>query len=236
MPTKSEVEAAHKRAAMFGGKPEDYMPGGANELAKVVKKMTPPQDVPALMAAQAVAKSPPINTVLGDALAHAAQVKANKLGEDVVIYDESGIALGSVPPEVVPPSRLERVEKAVAASGGFVTKDSGERSQFVTGAVRDTNEGKGRFDLISPIALKRLAQLYERGAKKYGSRNWEKGIPLWRYLDSAERHLNDFKAGDRVEDHLIAVAWNVFGFIHTEEMIRQGKLPFSLATEEKPNG
>lgn len=111
---------------------------------------------------------------------------------------------------------------------GFVTKDSGERRVFFTGSRRDKRDGKGRFDLISPIGLRRLAGLYERGAVKYGDRNWEKGQPLGSYLDSAMRHLVSFLAGDRDEDHMVAVAWNAFGFIHTEQLIRDGKLPKEL--------
>jgi hypothetical protein len=101
----------------------------------------------------------------------------------------------------------------------FEVKDSGKREEFPTGSVRDTREGKGRFDLISPIALRRLAEHYERGARKYGERNWEKGQPLDRYIDSALRHINAFQVGDRAEDHLIAAAWNLFAHVHTEEMI-----------------
>ena len=94
--------------------------------------------------------------------------------------------------------------------------------------MRDTREGKGRFDLISPIALMRLAQHYENGAKKYGDRNWEKGQPLSRFLDSAARHLFRFLGGDRSEDHLSAVAWNVFAAVHCETLIAEGKLPSVL--------
>jgi len=111
---------------------------------------------------------------------------------------------------------------------GFTVNDSGERRAFGTGSVRDTRTGKGRFDLISPIALKRLALHYEAGAKKYGDRNWEKGQPLSVFLDSALRHLNCFLAGQRDEDHMTAVAWNAFALVHTEELIRQGKLPAEL--------
>lgn len=116
-----------------------------------------------------------------------------------------------------------------ASGGGFVTKDSGAREQWETGSRRDSREGKGRFDLISPVALRRLAQLYERGAAKYGDRNWERGQPLSRFLDSAERHLNDYLDGDRSEDHIIACAWNCFAFVHTEEMIKRGHLPGNLS-------
>lgn len=55
--------------------------------------------------------------------------------------------------------------------GKFILKDSGEREKFDSGMVRDQRTGKGRFDLISPIALRRLAVIYEKGAIKYESRN-----------------------------------------------------------------
>ena len=34
----------------------------------------------------------------------------------------------------------------------FVVKDSGKRESFSTGAVRDIRAGKGRYDLVSPVA------------------------------------------------------------------------------------
>lgn len=107
-------------------------------------------------------------------------------------------------------------------------KDSGERQEFSTGSKRDTNKGKGRFDLIPPYALKRLAQHFENGAEKYGDRNWEKGQPLARYLDSAIRHAYAFLGGSRDEDHLAAVAWNALAYIETERRIQQGILPEEL--------
>jgi len=107
-------------------------------------------------------------------------------------------------------------------------EDSGSRQEFKTGSVRDTNVGKGRFDLIPPYALKRLAKHYENGAKKYGDRNWEKGQNLSRYLDSAIRHAYAFLGGSRVEDHLAAVAWNALAYIETEDRINKGLLPKEL--------
>ena len=111
----------------------------------------------------------------------------------------------------------------------FELKDSGERQEFPTGSRRDTRDGKGRYDLISPIALERMALLMERGAKKYGERNREKGQPLSRFLDSAVRHLMEHLAGHRDEDHVIQAAWNCFALVHTEVMILRGRLPLSLA-------
>ncbi len=107
-------------------------------------------------------------------------------------------------------------------------KDSGEHQEFSTGSKRDTREGKGRFDLIPPYALKRLAIHFENGAKKYGDRNWEKGQPLSRYLDSAIRHAFSFLGGDRSEDHLAAMAWNALAYIETEHRVNDGILPEEL--------
>jgi len=117
---------------------------------------------------------------------------------------------------------------------GFVTKDSGARQAFATGSVRDLATGKGRFDLIPTAPLRRLAGLYERGAQKYGDRNWEKGQPLMRYVDSAMRHLNCLVAGEPEEDHASAVAWNMFGYVQTLEGIAAGRLPKELDDRPPP--
>ncbi|MDE3073822.1 MAG: hypothetical protein KGJ86_00200 [Chloroflexota bacterium] len=111
-------------------------------------------------------------------------------------------------------------------------KDSGSRQEFETGSVRDTREGKGRYDLIPTYPHKRLAQHYENGAKKYGDRNWEKGQPLMRYIDSAERHLENLKAGLTDEDHASAAVWNIYAYEETERRIDTGELP--LALDDRP--
>ena len=119
----------------------------------------------------------------------------------------------------------------------YRVNDSGKRQEFGTGAKRDTNEGKGRYDLISPIALYRLALRLEQGAKKYDERNWEQGMPLTRYLESAVRHLYQWLAGDGEqdsEDHLGAAMFNVMALIHTEEMIERGLLPVDLDNRPSP--
>ena len=107
-------------------------------------------------------------------------------------------------------------------------KDSGKRQEFETGSVRDTQEGKGRYDLVSPIFMRRLVEHLENGAVKYGDRNWEKGQPLSRYFDSTLRHIFTFLGGSRDEDHLAAAAWNIMAAIHTEEKIAAGELPEGL--------
>lgn len=107
-------------------------------------------------------------------------------------------------------------------------QDSGARQEFDTGSVRDTRDGKGRFDLIPVDALTRLAVHFENGAKKYGDRNWEKGQPLSRYLDSAIRHTLKVLDGRVDEDHAAAAIWNMMAFIHTQNEIEAGRLPEEL--------
>ena len=95
--------------------------------------------------------------------------------------------------------------------------DSGDRTVFSTGSVRDMHEGKGRCDLLPMCVLLRLARHYENGCKKYGDRNWEKGIPAHSFADSAMRHIFKYMDGQRDEDHLIAAIWNLCGLAWTEE-------------------
>jgi hypothetical protein len=116
----------------------------------------------------------------------------------------------------------------------FVTKDSGERQEFGTGSKRDTRAGKGRYDLIPSMFLRRLADLYERGAVKYGDNNWQMGQPLQRYIDSALRHLNELRAGETTEDHAISVVWNIIGYIWTLAEIEAGRLPKDLDDRPPP--
>lgn len=119
------------------------------------------------------------------------------------------------------------------SESNFVTKDSGVREPFDTGAQRDTRKGKGRFDLLPVYVLERDAGLLERGAAKYGDRNWEMGFPFSRCLDSAIRHIAQYIQGDRSEDHLAAARFNIGCVMHFEEMIRQGTL--NPALDDLPN-
>lgn len=100
---------------------------------------------------------------------------------------------------------------------GFITKDSGSRQEFESGMVRDTQEGKPRYDLIPTGPLRRLADLYARGAEKYDDDNWKKGQPYSRAYASLFRHLMQWRNGDTDEDHLAAVAWNAFTLMYYED-------------------
>jgi hypothetical protein len=115
-----------------------------------------------------------------------------------------------------------------------VLKDSGERRQFDTGAVRDRAVGKGRFDLIATQMMFRLARHYEAGAVKYSDRNWEKGMPISVYVDAAMRHLIKYIAGWNDEDHAAAIVWNIAAIMFVEdEMPQLQDLPDRVGMEDE---
>jgi hypothetical protein len=106
--------------------------------------------------------------------------------------------------------------------------DSGARSEFATGAVRDASEGKGNPSLIPIDALRAVSKRFEDGATKYGRDNWQQGIPLSRYVDSLYRHLWQFMEGDDTEDHAGAIIWNAMCLTQTKKWVDQGRLPKEL--------
>lgn len=109
-------------------------------------------------------------------------------------------------------------------------KDSGARTEFSTGAVRDMQSGKGRRDLLPMRAMIELSKHFEEGSKKYGDRNWEKGIELHAFVSSSMNHLFKFMIGETDEPHLTAAAWNIMCLLDTIIRIKEGKLPSSINT------
>jgi len=147
-------------------------------------------------------------------------------------YDPRGYVSSGIPwDETYPWLELHRAWRATLDEmelTEYDMKDSGQREQHPSGAVRDIRTGKGRYDLISPLALHRLAIVYEKGAVKYADRNWEKGMNLSRYIDSALRHTNQALEGRTDEDHLAQATWNLFAAMHMQEMIKRGLQPKEL--------
>ncbi len=88
-------------------------------------------------------------------------------------------------------------------------KDSGDRTQFETGAVRDLSTGKGRMDLLPFHAILELSKHCENGAMKYEEHNVDKGIPQHSLINSGLRHIFKYCAGYTDEDHLLAALWNI---------------------------
>lgn len=119
----------------------------------------------------------------------------------------------------VPPASYESPTRRAE----FIVKDSGKRQEFDSGMVRDTDEGKPRFDLLVPLGvpfdeqfLTRIAMHMTKGAIKYGDRNWEKANSPEerdRARQSAFRHFMQWMAGERDEDHAAAA---FYGLMATE--------------------
>lgn len=83
----------------------------------------------------------------------------------------------------------------------------------------DTGAQKGQklasFSLIPTGPLWELAEHFGKGAKKYAARNYERGYAWSLSYDAAQRHLNQFWAGEDIDPetgskHLIAAAWHCF--------------------------
>lgn len=98
-----------------------------------------------------------------------------------------------------------------------MSENKTDNKVFPTGAQRSKDADGVRYDLISWIGHRRLAETYKEGAIKYGDWNWLKGFPLSDLLNHVEKHLNQYKAGDSSEDHLAHAAWGLYAMMHFEE-------------------
>lgn len=76
-----------------------------------------------------------------------------------------------------------------------------------------------------------VAKHFEEGAKKYGEYNWQKGIPVHCYIDSAVRHYLKFMCGEIDEPHDRAFVWNILCCIWTCKHI-PAMNDFSLKVEQ----
>ncbi|WP_158881901.1 dATP/dGTP diphosphohydrolase domain-containing protein [Amycolatopsis anabasis] len=113
----------------------------------------------------------------------------------------------------------------------FVTLDSGKRHEFESGMRRDAQEGKPRYDLIPLWFLRELAELMARGAEKYGDRNWELANSKEeadRMDASGLRHHFQYLEGDRTENHLAAVCFNLFAAEQTRRKVAAAEAPKKL--------
>jgi hypothetical protein len=57
--------------------------------------------------------------------------------------------------------------------------------------------------------LLEVSKHFEEGATKYGENNWQKGLPVNCYIDSAVRHYLKHRRGDTDEPHDRAFVWNI---------------------------
>lgn len=65
------------------------------------------------------------------------------------------------------------------------------------------------FDGSLETMLLETSKHFEDGARKYGENNWQKGLPVNCYIDSAIRHYLKYRRGDTDEPHARAFVWNI---------------------------
>lgn len=108
-----------------------------------------------------------------------------------------------------------------------------EETKYATGAQRDTRNGKGNLAWMPWSALFLVSRIYENGNNMReslggGKRNWEKGMALSVYLDSAMRHCTKYLAGARDEPHLPMAIWNLLCCLQTAIWVKMGLRPKEL--------
>lgn len=97
------------------------------------------------------------------------------------------------------------------------------------------NHGKVRVDLIPPEWVWGLAQVMTRGAIKYETRNWERGMSWSHCLGSCLRHVFKFVCGERFDQetgchHMALAAWNCLALMSYDvRSIGQNDLVGSVA-------
>ncbi len=117
---------------------------------------------------------------------------------------------------------------------GVGFKKIGTETVYTTGAHRDARRGKGAFQWVPWDAFFLVSRIYEDGnigRSKDGTgedRNWEQGLPILGFVQSAINHLTAYLAGDRSEAHLPQAAWNVINAIQTSIWVHMGWRPASL--------
>lgn len=86
------------------------------------------------------------------------------------------------------------------------------------------DDEKIRMDLIPPIPEKLIAEVLTYGAKKYGDRNWEKGLNYSRIYAATRRHLNAWWSGEDndLEDGLNHLAHAAANILFLLEFVAKG--------------
>ena len=88
---------------------------------------------------------------------------------------------------------------------------------FESGSQRDDDTDKPLVNHLCAYLRLRFGYLLRMGANKYGKNNWQKGQPTEAALESLHRHLAKYELGDRDEDHLSAIIFNVQLIMKNEE-------------------
>ena len=94
---------------------------------------------------------------------------------------------------------------------------------FESGSRRDSDTHKPLTTALTAYARLRYGYHLRKGSNNYGKNNWQLGQPSEAVLESLDRHLAQYMAGDRSEDHLSAIMFGVVMLMQNEE--REGIKP-----------
>lgn len=92
-----------------------------------------------------------------------------------------------------------------------------ELRTFESGARRDSDADTVRYDLFSLEGMRRVAETFAEGAKKYDEHNWRKGMPFSITINHVLRHIYKWLAGETDEDHLAHAAWGLMALMEFEK-------------------
>ena len=92
-----------------------------------------------------------------------------------------------------------------------------EHRTFESGSKRDGDETKPLVNHFDAYCRLRYGYLLRKGANHYGKNNWKLGQPDEAAIESLNRHLALYEVGDRSEDHLSAIIFNVQLIMKNEE-------------------
>jgi hypothetical protein len=106
---------------------------------------------------------------------------------------------------------------------------------FESGSQRDDDTNKPLVNHLDPYVRMRFGYLLRMGANKYEKNNWQKGQPDEAALESLHRHLAKYEMGDRKEDHLSAIIFNVQLLMKNEQMAGINIDQFYIPIENENN-
>jgi len=93
--------------------------------------------------------------------------------------------------------------------------------QYASGAKRSKHVPD--YSLIPRAGLRRLAERFSLGMKKYKRNNWRLGLKDPEYIEQFKNHINEhlleyFESGNAFDDNLAAIVWGCFALMEAEEV------------------
>jgi hypothetical protein len=113
---------------------------------------------------------------------------------------------------------MKSIEQAFFSELDAIRSPLADNSRtFESGSKRDADETKPLVNHFDAYCRLRYGYLLRKGANHYGKNNWKLGQPDEAAIESLNRHLALYEVGDRNEDHLSAIIFNVQLLMKNEE-------------------